>query len=136
MAVLYTLYKIRPNTMHPLYDALPVPYVPERVTRGALGTLICLLSAEPRSIARLIFPCQYLCITISVTPYSMMLDWRVSRAGPMPFYWPSCSLSFCLRLIYLSLISFYGLVLWGWGVRTDRVLIALSHHSIPNLFLK
>ena len=28
--------KIRCNPMHPLYGALPVPYVPVRVTRGAL----------------------------------------------------------------------------------------------------
>ena len=36
VAVLCMLYKIRCNPMHPLYGALPVPYVPLRVTRGAL----------------------------------------------------------------------------------------------------
>ena len=36
VAVLCMLYKIRCNQMHPLYGALPVPYVPARVTRGAL----------------------------------------------------------------------------------------------------
>ena len=36
MAVLCMLYKIRCNRMHPLYGALPVPYVPVRVTRNAL----------------------------------------------------------------------------------------------------
>ena len=36
VAVLYILYKIRCNPMHPLYSALPVPYVPVRVTRGAV----------------------------------------------------------------------------------------------------
>ena len=35
VAVLRMLYKIRCNSMHPLY-ALPVPYVPVRVTRGAV----------------------------------------------------------------------------------------------------
>ena len=30
------LYKIRCNPMHPLSGALPGPYVPVRVTRGAL----------------------------------------------------------------------------------------------------
>ena len=34
--VLSMLYKIRCNSMHPLNDALPGPYVPVRVTRGAL----------------------------------------------------------------------------------------------------
>ena len=36
VAVLYMLYKIRCDPMHPLYGALPVPYAPVRVTRGAL----------------------------------------------------------------------------------------------------
>ena len=36
VAVLRMLYKIRCNPMHPLYGALPVPYVAVRVTRGAL----------------------------------------------------------------------------------------------------
>ena len=30
------LYKIKSNRMHPLSSALPLPYVPARVTRGAL----------------------------------------------------------------------------------------------------
>ena len=30
------LYKIMCNSMHPLYGALPVPYVPVRVTLGAV----------------------------------------------------------------------------------------------------
>ena len=37
LAVLYMLYKIRCNPMHPLYGALPVPYVPVRVTHGAIA---------------------------------------------------------------------------------------------------
>ena len=128
VAVLRMLYKIRCNQMHPLYG---VPYVPVRV----IGTPMRLLGAEPRSIAGLLFPCQCLCGTIIVTPCSMVWDWRVSRAGPIPFYWPSCSLTFCLLLFSLSLLSFYGLVMWGWGLRTDRVLVALSQPCITNLFL-
>ena len=99
-----------------------------------IGSLMRHLATEPRSIARLLFPCQYLCGTILVTPCSMVWDWQVSREGPMPFYWPSCSLTFCLLLFSLSLLSFCGLVLWGWGLRTDRVLIALSQPCIANLF--
>ena len=38
VAVLCMLYKINCNPMHPLNDALPGPYVPVRVTRGALFT--------------------------------------------------------------------------------------------------
>ena len=36
VAVLCMLYKIRCNPVHPLNGALPGPYVPMRVTRGAL----------------------------------------------------------------------------------------------------
>ena len=36
VAVLCTLYKIRSNPMHSHYGALTVPYVPVRVTRGAV----------------------------------------------------------------------------------------------------
>ena len=36
VAMLCMLYKIRCNPMHPLNGALPEPYVPVRVTRGAL----------------------------------------------------------------------------------------------------
>ena len=35
-AALCMLYKIRCNPVHPLYGALPVPYVPVRDTRGAV----------------------------------------------------------------------------------------------------
>ena len=36
VAVLYVLYKIRCNSVHPLNGALPRPYVPVQVTRCAL----------------------------------------------------------------------------------------------------
>ena len=36
VAVLFMLYKIRFNPMHPLYGALPEPYVPVRVTSTAV----------------------------------------------------------------------------------------------------
>ena len=69
-----------------------------------------------------------------LTPYSMVWDWRVSRPGPMPFCWPSCSLLFCLQLFSLSLLFLYRLVVWGWDLRTDRVAISLSRPCIANLF--
>ena len=36
VAVLCMLYKIRYNSMHSIYGALPVPYVPVGVTGGAV----------------------------------------------------------------------------------------------------
>ena len=98
-----------------------------------IGIHMRLPAAEPRSTTGLLFVRQYLCGTILVTPNSMVWDWRVSRAGPMPFYWPSCSLPVCLLLISLSLLSFYGLVLWGWVLRTDTLLSTLSKPCTANL---
>ena len=98
-----------------------------------IGSLMRLLTAEPRSTAGLSFSFQYISGTILVTPYSMVWDRRASRAGPMSLYWPSCSLPFCLLLFSLSLLSFYGLLLRGWGLRTDGVLIGLSQPCITKL---
>ena len=104
VVVLCMLYKIRCNPKHPLCGALPVPYVPVRVTRGALIAhryTFAPPAVEPRSTALLLFPSQYLSGMIWLTPYLMVWDWRVSRAGPMPFCWPSCSLLFFLQLFSL-----------------------------------
>ena len=57
VAVLCMLYKIRCNPVHPLNGALPGPYVPVRVTRGArshIGTFMHRLAAKPRSTAGLL----------------------------------------------------------------------------------
>ena len=77
VAVLCKLYKIMCNPMHPLYGALPVPYVLVRVTRGAVIAhryTYATPAAEPRSIAGLLFRFQYLCGTILMTPCSMLWD--------------------------------------------------------------
>ena len=51
----------------------------------------------------------------------------------MPFCGTRCSLLFCLLLFSISLLSFYGLVLWFWSLRTDGVLIAFSQPYTANL---
>ena len=100
-----------------------------------IGILLLLHSAEPRSTAGFLFPSQSLSGMIWLTPYLMVWDWLVSRAGPMHFCWPSCSLLFCLKLFSLSLLFLYRLVVWGWGLRTGRVSISLSRPCIANLVL-
>ena len=110
VAVLCMLYKIRCNPMHPLCGALPVPYVPVRVTRVLWSPPRCRTSQYRRTFIPL------------------------SRAGPMPFCWPSCFLLFCLQLFSFSLLFFYRLVVLGWGLRTARVSISLSRPCIANLF--
>ena len=138
VAVLCMLYKIRCSPMHPLCGALPVPYVPVLVTRGPV--IAHRFTYAPPRCRTSQYRRTFIPLSASlwndhiVTPCSMVWDWRVSRAGPMPFYGPCCSLTFCLLLFSLSLLSFCGLVLWGWGLRTDRVLIALSQPCVASLF--
>ena len=104
LAVLCMLCKIGRNPMHPLDEALPGPYVPVRVTRGALadiGIPMRHLATEPYSTAGLLFPSQCPSGMILLTPCSMVWDWRVSRAGPILFYWPK------LHYPYYSLLLFF-----------------------------
>ena len=70
VAVLCLLHKIRCNPMHPLYGALAGPYVPVRVTRGALVTpRYTILAAESRNTAGPLFSSQCPCGTILLTPH-------------------------------------------------------------------
>ena len=107
------LYKIR--CKHPLGGALPVPYVPVRVARGAL---IAHRYTFPRRRASYQYRRTFIPISVSlwndlVAPYLMVWDWRVSIARPMPFCWPSCSFLFYLQLFSLTLLFLYRLVVWG-----------------------
>ena len=90
-ALLCMLYKIRCNPMHPFNGALPGPYVPVWVRRGAL-VAHRYTYAPPRcrttQYSRILFPSRCPSGTILLTPYSIVWDWRVSRARPMLFYWP------------------------------------------------
>ena len=42
---------------------------------------------------------------------------------------------YCLLLSFPFLLSFYRLVLWGWGLRTDMVYITLSQPCTADLLL-
>ena len=75
-----------------------------------IGTLMHHLAAGPRSRAGLLFPSWCPCRMILLTPYSMVWDWRVSRAGPMLFYWPKMLYPF-YNLLLLSLLFFLSI---GW----------------------
>ena len=137
VAVLCMLYKIGCNPMHSLCGAIPLPYVPVRVTRGAVISH-WFTYAPPRCTTSQF---HRTFIPLSVSLWNDLSDPVFDGVGlagfmsrPMPFYWPSCSLTFCLLLFSLSLLSFGGLVLWGWGHRTDRVLIVVSQPCIADLF--
>ena len=137
VAVLCMLYKIRCNPMHPFCGALPVPYVPVRVTRGTL--IAHRYTYAPPRCRTSQYRRTYIPLSVSlwndlVDPVFDDVGLAGFKAGPMPFCWPSCSLLFCLQLFSRSLLFFFRLVVWGWGLRTDRVSISLSRPCIANLF--
>ena len=110
VAVLCMLFKIRCSPMHPLNGARPGPYVPVRVTRGALAahryTYAPPRCRTLRYYTGLLFPSLFPSGTILLTPSSMVLDWRVSRAGPIFFYWHKLLYPFYSLLIFFPFSSF------------------------------
>ena len=120
--------------MHPLYDVLPVPYVPVNVTRSPV--IPHQYTYEPPRCRT----SQYRIILIPLSVYlwndigDPVLD-DVGLAGfksrANAFLFAQLLAPFCLLQFSLSLISFNGLVLWGWGPQTD---IALSQPCTANLF--
>ena len=45
-------------------------------------------------------------LSVPLTQYSMVWDWRVSRAGSTLFYWPSCSIPYYSLLLFFHFSSF------------------------------
>ena len=143
--------------MHPFYGALPVPYVPACGLHVEpwlhIFILMLRLATEPQSTAGLLYPSQCPCGAILLTSYSMLWGLLVSRAGPMIFYWLlywPCRVSMQGQCFFIglrcsiptivfyyfsfSLLSVYRLVMWGWGLRTDRVHLTLFRLGTADLF--
>ena len=95
MVVLCMLYKIRCNTVHPLNGALPGPYVPVQVTRGAL-VAHRYTYAPPR------------CRTSQYSRTFILLSVSLWNDLANPVF---DGVGYCLLIISLSLLSVYRLVL-------------------------
>ena len=105
-----------------------------------IGTLMHRLASEPCSTARLLFPSWCPCWMILLTPCSMVWDWRVSRAGPMLFYWPGFQLYtnsipsiifYSFSLLFILSIGWYC----GAGVFGQIGCISLSLSlALPTFF--
>ena len=76
-----------------------------------IGTLMHRLAAEPRCTAGLLFPSRSPSGTILLTPYSMVWDWRVSRAGSMLLYWPKLLYPNYSLLLFFPFLFFLSI---GW----------------------
>ena len=88
VAVLCILYMIRCNQC----TLLTVLYLDcmcqcgfHAVLWSHIGTLMHRLAAEPHSTAGFLFPSNCPSGTILLTPYLMVWDWQVSRAGSVMF---------------------------------------------------
>ena len=120
MAALCMLFKIKSNPMHPLSGALPLPYVPTRVTRGALVAHRYSF-APPR--------CRISQSRRTFVPLSVFL-WN--DLG-VPVFAGVIS-SFFLSPRIFSFSSFHGLIVWGCGLRIDRVFSLSPDLALPTLF--
>ena len=125
------LYMIRCDPKHPLYGALRVPYVQVQVTRGVVvahrNNYVpprCRTSQYHRTFISLsVYLWNDLCV------YSMVWDFRVSRAGPMSFYWPSCSLLFLSPAVF----PFSSFILWVVIVGLGSSDLSGVNHSLQVL---
>ena len=97
--------------MHPLSSALPLPYV----THGSLV-------AHRHLFAPMII----------MTPFLMGWDWWAVRAEPIPACW--YNILFHFVSYYFLFISFHSLVVWGWSLWIDSVLM-LSQPCTDDIFL-
>ena len=71
----------------------------------------CTARRESCSTARLLFPSRCPSGMILLTPYSMVWDWRVSRAGPMLLYWPELLYPYYSLLLFFPFLFFLSI---GW----------------------
>ena len=117
------LFTIKSNPMHPLSGALPLSYVPVRVTRGALVAHKHSF-APPRCRT---FQYRRSFVPLSVSLWNDLSDpvfdgvrlaGFKSRANA--FLLARSALSF-LPPTVLTFSSFHWLVVWGWGLWTDRM---------------
>ena len=111
------LFKIKSNPC--ILGALPLSYVPLRVIRGALEALVRASSLKDFSVS------QKLC-ALSVSLWNDLSDPVFDGVGLAGF--KSRTNAFLLARSALSFLSlflsfsfFHGLVVWGWGLWTDRV---------------
>ena len=94
--------------MLPLNDALPGPYMPVRVTRGALVVHWC--TYVPPRCRTLQYRRTFVPLSLSLwndlaDPVFDGLDWRVSTAGPMLFHSPKLFYPNYRLLLYLAFSS-------------------------------
>ena len=93
-----------------LYLCCMCQYGLHAVLWSHIGILMPLLATEPRCTVVPLFPSQCPCGTNLPTMHSIVWNWRVSRAGPILFfYWLNLLYPFLSSIFLISLLSVYGL---------------------------
>ena len=119
--------------MYLFSGALPLQYVPARVTRRALVLIaVGFLAVGLLSTAEHLCPSRRLFGTILVTLCLMVWNWRVLRAEPMLFFWPN--LLFSLSKIVIPFFFLPYVCCVGLGLRIDRVVSLSPDHALLTLF--
>ena len=129
-------YKIRCNPVHPLNGALPGLCVPVR-DRALVAHRYTYAPLMLQNLAVQQDFCSLLGVSLERSCYQHIRWCRIGgfqEHGQCLFI----ALSFSIPTIVfyslsLSLLSVYRLVLWGWGLRTDRVCITLSQPCTADL---
>ena len=101
-----------------------------------IGIVMRRLAAQPRSTAGLLLPYQSLWNDLADPAFDGVgqADFK-SRANA--FYWHKPLYPYySLLLFFLSLLSVYRFLLWGWGLRTDRVYNTLTALHCRDLLIK
>ena len=109
---------------NPLNDGLPGPYVPVLVTHGAL-VVHWYTYAPPRCRASQF---RRTFVPLSVSLWNDLADHVSDGVGLAGFKSRANAFLFPTIVFYyfsLSLLPVYRLVLWCWGLRTDRVYVTL-----------
>ena len=100
-----------------------------------IGTRMHRLAAEPCGTAGLLFPSGCPSGTILLPSFRWCGTGGFKEQPQCFFIGLSCSLpTIVFYLFSLSLLSVYRMVLYGWGIRTDRVYITLSQPCTADLF--
>ena len=95
------------------------------------GTLMCLLFFLPQTVS------LWNDLSDPVFDGVGLVGFKNGANAPLytfGHHWPMLLLTFCLLLFSLSFLSFYGVVLLCWGLRTDRVSSTLSWPCIVDIF--
>ena len=129
--------KIKSNAMHPPSGAFPLPYVPARVTHGAL--LAHSHSFTPPRCRTSQYRRTFLLLSVSlwsdliVTMCLMVWDRWVLRAEPMLSCWLNLLFHFVSHYFSFFFLKSVGCV--GWGLQIDRVFSLLPCLCTAESFL-